>query len=278
MNAGTFYALPQSPQTLKQLLMISGMDRYYQIARCFRDEDLRADRQPEFSQVDIEQSFMDEELFFPILEEMIAKLWKEILGQDVKTPFPRMPYSEAMSRFGSDKPDVRFGLELNDLSETFGKSGFQVFSAALTPSPRGRKGSIRGINVEGQAEKFSRKDLDDLAALGASYGAKGLLWIKVQAGGELQSPAAKFFSDAEKAALKERLKLEVGHLVLIVADAKNKVVFDSLGALRMSVGARLGLVPKHGEGKPAFLWVTSFPLMEYDDKEKRFYACHHPFT
>jgi aspartyl-tRNA synthetase len=278
LNQGTFYALPQSPQTLKQLLMISGMDRYYQIARCFRDEDLRADRQPEFSQIDIEQSFMDEEAFFPILETMIVKLWKEILNVDVQNPFPRMPYSEAMNRFGSDKPDVRFGLELNDLSEIFKDSQFQVFQGALKPNTRGGRGSVRAIVASGQAEKFSRKDLDDLAAHAGSYGAKGLLWIKVQAGGELQSPAAKFFTDVEKAALAKQLALKAGDLVLVVADSKNKVVYDSLGAVRLSVGAKLGMIPKHGEGKPAFLWVMNFPLLEYDDKENRYYACHHPFT
>lgn len=278
LNPGTFYALPQSPQTLKQLLMISGMDRYYQIARCFRDEDLRADRQPEFSQIDIETSFLDEEAFFPILENMVAHLWKEILGQEVSLPLPRMPYSEAMSRFGSDKPDVRFGLELNDVSAVFERSGFQVFQNALAANSRGRRGSVRGIVVPGQAENFSRKDLDDLQAVANTHGAKGLLWIKVQAGGELQSPAAKFFSEEEKSALKAKLNLQPGHLVLIVADAKDKTVFDSLGAIRLALGARLGLVPKHGEGKPAFLWVTNFPLLEFDDKENRYFACHHPFT
>jgi aspartyl-tRNA synthetase len=278
LNPGTFYALPQSPQILKQLLMISGMDRYYQIARCFRDEDLRADRQPEFSQIDIETSFLDEEAFFPILETMMKKLWKEILGIELTLPFPRMPYHEAMSRFGSDKPDVRFGLELQDISEIFKSSTFQVFSNALATGSRGRKGSIRAISVPAQAEKFSRKDLDDLAAVAATHGAKGLLWIKVQAGGELQSPAAKFFSNEETAALKSALKLEPGHLVLIVADAKEKVVFDALGAIRLNVGARLGLVPKHGEGKPAFLWVVNFPLFEFDEKEGRYFPAHHPFT
>ncbi|MGZ3698485.1 MAG: aspartate--tRNA ligase [Bdellovibrionota bacterium] len=294
LNLGTFYALPQSPQTLKQLLMISGMDRYYQIARCFRDEDLRADRQPEFSQIDIEQSFLDEEAFFPIMEEMIAKVWKEILGQDVPRPFPRMPYSEAMSRFGSDKPDVRFGLEIQDLSDVFGDSQFQVFKNALAPNARGRKGSVRAIVVKTEdmahapkkeegggatpAEWFSRKDLDDLTSNAASYGAKGLLWIKIQASGEMQSPAAKFFSEAEKAGLVKALGLKPGCLVMIVADAKEKVVFDALGAVRLAAGAKLGLVPKHGEGKPAFLWVMNFPLVEYDEKENRYYALHHPFT
>lgn len=278
LNPGTFYALPQSPQTLKQLLMISGMDRYYQVARCFRDEDLRADRQPEFSQIDIETSFLDEEAFFPILEGMVAKLWKEILGEEIQTPFKRMPYSEAMSRYGSDKPDVRFGLELQDISEIFLNSGFQVFQQALRANPRGRRGSIRGIVIPGQAEQFSRKDLDDLQAQAGTFGAKGLLWIKVQDGGVLQSPAAKFFSDEEKEKLASQLQLAPGHLVLIIADVKDKVVFDALGAIRLSVGAKLGLIPQPGEGKPAFLWVTNFPLLEYDDKENRYYACHHPFT
>ena len=278
LTPGTFYALPQSPQTLKQLLMISGMDRYYQVARCFRDEDLRADRQPEFSQIDIETSFLDEEAFFPILESMVQRLWKEILGQDIVTPFPRMPYSEAMERFGSDKPDVRFGLELVDLSEVFQASAFQVFQNALVTSGRGKRGSIRGIVVPGQAEKFSRKDLDDLQAYAGTYGASGLLWVKVQASGELQSPAAKFFSDAEKVAFKTQLQLAPGDLVLMVADRRNKVVLDALGAIRLSLGAKLHMIPKAGEGHPAFLWVVNFPLLEFDEKENRYYACHHPFT
>jgi len=282
LNQGTFYALPQSPQTLKQLLMVSGLDRYYQIARCFRDEDLRADRQPEFSQIDIETSFLDEEAFFPILEEMIANLWKKILGQEVATPFQRMPYSEAMSRFGSDKPDIRFGLELRDLSDIFKTSTFQVFQMALQSvkgsNERERRGSVRAILIEGQAEKFSRKDLDDLQVHAGAFGAKGLLWIKVQAGGELQSPAAKFFTDSEKAELKKTLNLKPGDLILVVADSRDKVVFDSLGAVRLNVGAKLGMIPKLGEGKPAFLWVMNFPLLEFNEKDNRYYACHHPFT
>ncbi|MBC7384767.1 MAG: aspartate--tRNA ligase [Cryobacterium sp.] len=285
MNPGTFYALPQSPQTLKQLLMISGMDRYYQIARCFRDEDLRADRQPEFTQIDIEQSFMDEEAFFPILEGMIQKLWKEVLGVTISAPFPRMSYHEAMERFGSDKPDVRFGLELNDLSGVFEKSEFQVFSNALQKNNRGIPGAIRAIIAPGAAEKFSRKDLDELTAFVGPYGAKGLLWMKVvpSATGnasevDIQSPAAKFMTDAEKSALKTKLGLKVGDLVLCVADAKAKVVFDALGALRLKVGEKLGVVPKPVDQKYAFLWVVNFPLLEFDDKEGRFFACHHPFT
>jgi len=278
VNPGTFYALPQSPQTLKQLLMISGMDRYYQVARCFRDEDLRADRQPEFSQIDIEQSFLDEEAFFPILESMMAKLWKEILGVELKLPFPRMPYREAMNRFGSDKPDVRFGLELRDLSEVFAQSTFQVFQNALQKNSRGIPGSIRGIVVSGQAEKFSRKELDDLQTVAVTHGAKGMLWIKVQPTGEIQSPAAKFWTDAEKVSLKTTLALQPGDLVVAVADPKQKVVFDAMGALRLNLGAKLGMIPKHGEGTPAFLWVTRFPLLEFDDQEGRYFACHHPFT
>ncbi len=284
MNPGTFYALPQSPQTLKQLLMISGMDRYYQIARCFRDEDLRADRQPEFTQIDIEQSFMDEEAFFPILEGMVQKLWKEVLGVEISAPFRRMAYQEAMERFGSDKPDVRFGLELRDLSGIFAKSEFQVFKTAATKNSRGIPGSVRAIVVPGAADRFSRKDLDELTAFVAPYGAKGLLWIKVNpsvdggAGVELQSPAAKFFTDEEKTNLVSTLELKAGDLVLSVADAKNKVVFDALGALRIKLGEKLGVIPKPSEHKYSFLWVVNFPLLEFDDKEQRFFACHHPFT
>jgi aspartyl-tRNA synthetase len=189
-----------------------------------------------------------------------------------------MPYSEAMARFGSDKPDVRFGLELKDLSEIFKSSTFQVFQSALATNARGRRGSVRAIVVPGQAEKFSRKDLDDLQAQGASYGAKGLLWMKIQPTGEIQSPAAKFFTDAEKSALMSTLGLKPGDLVLVVADSRDKVVFDALGAIRLSVGARLGLIPKHGEGAPAFLWVVDFPLLEFDERENRYFACHHPFT
>jgi aspartyl-tRNA synthetase len=277
LNPGSFYALPQSPQTLKQLLMIAGMDRYFQIARCFRDEDLRADRQPEFSQIDIETSFLTEEELFPILEGMIQKLWKKILNVDVKIPFPRMCYKEAMGRFGSDKPDVRFGLEIQDLSEIFATSTFQVFQNALTPNARGIKGSVRAIVAHGVAEQLSRKDLDDLTKHVAQYGAKGLLWIKITPEGEMQSPAAKFFTAEEKAALIARLDLKPGSIVMIVAD-KNKIVYDSLGALRLEVGNRLKMVPKPEDKNFAFLWVVNFPLMEYDDKEGRYFATHHPFT
>lgn len=269
INPGTFYALPQSPQTLKQLLMIAGMDRYYQIARCFRDEDLRADRQPEFTQIDIETSFLDEEALYGIIEGLVSRVWKEVPGESVEIPFLRMPYREAMTRFGSDKPDIRFGLEMQDVYGIFNKSEFRVFQSAK---------SIRAVVVKGQAEKFSRKDLDDLQASAARFGAKGLLWIKVKEAGELNSPSAKFFSNDEKANLSKALNLETGDLVLMIADAKDKVVCTSLGAVRLDLGERLGLIPKVGEGKPAFLWVTEFPLLEYDDALKRYFACHHPFT
>jgi aspartyl-tRNA synthetase len=278
LNRGEFYALPQSPQTLKQLLMIAGMDRYFQVARCFRDEDLRSDRQPEFSQIDIEASFIDEETLFPIMEGLVARLWQEVLGVKIQTPFARMPYREAMDRFGSDKPDIRFGLELQDLTAIFEKSTFQVFQGALTKNSRGQTGSIRAVVVHEKAEQFSRKDLDDLTKFVSQYGAKGLLWIKVQANGDLQSPAAKFFSDGEKAELAKKLSLNPGSLVMIVADPSNKVVFDSLGALRIEVGNKLKIVPKPEDHQYAFLWVTNFPLFEYDEKEKRYFAAHHPFT
>lgn len=278
VNPGTFYALPQSPQTLKQLLMVSGMDRYYQVARCFRDEDLRADRQPEFSQIDIEASFLDEEAFFPILEVMMAKIWKELMGVELKTPFPRMSYHTAMSRYGSDKPDIRFGLEMQDLSMVFEKSEFQVFAQALKQPARGERGGVRAIKIEGKAEVFSRKHLDDLHAHAVTLGAKGLLWIKVQEGGELQSPAAKFFSETEKKALASALSLKAGDLVLMVADPNAKVACEALGGVRLKAGAQLGLVPPPGEGAPAFLWVMDFPLIEFDEKENRYFALHHPFT
>ncbi len=278
LNPGSFYALPQSPQTLKQLLMIGGLDRYYQIARCFRDEDLRADRQPEFSQIDIEQSFLDEDGFLPILEEMMAKLWREILGIELKLPFPRMSYSEALSRFGSDKPDVRFGLELKDLSSIFENSTFPAFQTAFQRKARGVRGGVRGILIPKGAQSLSRKDLDALQPIALSHQASGMLWLKVLPGGELQCPAAKHWSDWEKAQLQERLSLQEDDLLIMVADSRGKVVFDALGAIRLQLGKLLNLVPATGAQDPAFLWVNRFPLLEYDEREKRYFACHHPFT
>lgn len=278
MTPGHFYALPQSPQTLKQLLMIGGMDRYYQIARCFRDEDLRADRQPEFSQIDIELSFVTEEQIRSLLEEMMAFVWKEVLGVTLTLPFPVLEYREALERFGSDKPDTRFGLELVDLSSLFEKSTFQVFQKALLKNDFGERGSIRGLPVPGGAEKFSRKDLDALQKLAQKHGAKGLLWIKVQSKGELQSPAAKFFSEEEKKALVQTQKLKEGDLVLSVSDPKNAVACEALGAVRLAVGEKLGLIPELGSTPDHFLWVNRFPLLEYSEADGRFYAKHHPFT
>lgn len=279
---GNFYALPQSPQTLKQLLMMGGFDRYYQIARCFRDEDLRADRQPEFSQIDIEASFINEETLFPILEEMIQKIWEKVLKVKIKAPFLQMPYAEAMSRFGSDKPDTRFGMELQDISKVFAQSEFRVFQAAQTAT-----GSIRALVVPAEAEAFSRKDLDDLQEQAQRYGAKGLLWIKVSEPlAQWQSPAAKFLKDEEKKNLASQLKLKKNDLVLVVADPKNKIVCTALGALRLQLARRLKLIPEENseamlesvKKNPQFLWVTHFPLLEYDEQERRYFALHHPFT
>ena len=278
LNPGEFYALPQSPQTLKQLLMVAGMDRYYQIARCFRDEDLRAERQPEFSQIDIEASFIKEEFIFDLMEKMMARIWKEVHGVEVSTPFPRLSYQEAMERYGSDKPDTRFELEIESFSSIFENSEFQVFKNAVSKTDQGYLGSISGICVRDRASSFSRKDLDQLTQTVTTHGAKGLLWIKVQEGVELQSPAAKFFSDAEKKALLKQFNLKPNDLVLIVADSKSKTVYQSLGALRLEVARKLNLIPKEGEGPLHFLWVCDFPLLEYDDKDGRYYAAHHPFT
>jgi len=278
MSPGQFYALPQSPQTLKQLLMIGGMDRYYQIARCFRDEDLRADRQPEFTQVDIEASFLPKENLFVIIEDVLKTLWKEVLGLEVKTPFLRMSYREAMDRFGSDKPDTRFGLELIALSDVFKKSEFQVFKSALTVNVVGQPGAIRGLVVKGASDQFSRGEVDKLQEELKAFGAKGLLSIKVQEGGQIVSPAAKFISDSERAELLSHTKALPGDQIFIVADAKAKVVYDSLGALRLILGKKLKLIPEPSAKVFNFLWVIDFPLMEFDEKEGRYYAAHHPFT
>ncbi|MCA0982644.1 aspartate--tRNA ligase [Halobacillus yeomjeoni] len=268
VHDGEFYALPQSPQLFKQLLMMSGFEKYYQIARCFRDEDLRADRQPEFTQVDIETSFMSKEDIMAMTERMMARVMKEVKGIEVTTPFPRMPYEEAMERYGSDKPDTRFGLELVNLSEEVKDSGFKVFAGAVASG-----GQVSAINVEGGAEKFSRKDIDKLTEDVKVYGAKGLAWLKVN-DGTVNGPIAKFFSEEEAESLKQKLSAEDGDLLLFVAD-KTSVVHDSLGALRLKLGRQLGLID---ESKFNFLWVTDWPLFEYDEEEGRYFAAHHPFT
>lgn len=267
IHHGKFYALPQSPQIYKQLLMVSGFDRYFQIARCFRDEDLRADRQPEFTQIDVEMSFVTQEDVIAVTEGFIKKLFAEMKGIDIKTPMLRLTWQEAMERFGSDKPDMRFGFELTDISDIVGKSEFAVFSGAVAAG-----GSVRAINVKGGAA-FSRKEIDALCEFGKTYKAKGVAWSKNN-GGEISSSYIKKLTDAENAAIAERCSFEEGDLLLIVAD-KHKVVFDTLGALRSECAKRLGLLDG---GDYRFLWVTDFPLFEYSEEEDRYTAMHHPFT
>jgi aspartyl-tRNA synthetase len=268
VHPGKFYALPQSPQIFKQLLMVAGFEKYYQIARCFRDEDLRADRQPEFTQIDIEVSFMSQEEIMTMTENMMAKVMKEVKGIDLPTPLPRMSYEEAMSRYGSDKPDTRFGMELVDLSELVRESNFKVFSGAVQNG-----GQVKAINVKGAADKYSRKDIDALTEFVGNYGAKGLAWLKVDQEG-LKGPIAKFFSEEEQQQFIQVLDAAPGDLLLFVADKKN-VVAASLGALRLKLGKELQLID---ESKFNFLWITDWPLLEYDEDEGRYYAAHHPFT
>ncbi|MGB9781319.1 aspartate--tRNA ligase [Caldanaerobacter sp.] len=264
---GKFYALPQSPQIFKQLLMIAGFDRYYQIARCLRDEDLRADRQPEFTQIDIEMSFVEVEDVLDINEKMIKHVFKRVLDVDLDIPFKKLTYQEAMERFGTDKPDLRFGMELKDLSDILKESEFNVFKNALKNG-----GSIRGINVKGAAS-MTRKQLDELVEFAKNFGAKGLLWMQVLEG-EVKSPATKFLTEGELTKILERLEAEVGDLLLIVAD-KDDIVFDTLGHLRIEMAKRFNLID---ESKYEFVWVVDFPLLEYDEEEKRYVAKHHPFT
>jgi aspartyl-tRNA synthetase len=268
VHPGEFYALPQSPQIFKQLLMVGGFERYYQIARCFRDEDLRADRQPEFTQIDIEMSFISQEDIIDLTERMMAAVVKAAKGIDIPRPFPRMTYAEAMNRYGSDKPDVRFGLELVDVSEAVRDSAFQVFARTVKEG-----GQVKAINVKGAASRYSRKDIDALGEFAARYGAKGLAWLKAE-GDELKGPIAKFFTAHEQTALRQLLAVEDGDLLLFVAD-RPAVVAAALGALRLKLGKELGLID---ETKLAFLWVTDWPLLEYDEEEGRYYAAHHPFT
>jgi aspartyl-tRNA synthetase len=267
VNPGQFYALPQSPQLFKQLLMISGFDRYYQIVRCFRDEDLRADRQPEFTQIDLEMSFVGEEDVMAIAEGMTAKLFDDVLGLSLTTPFPRLPYTEAVGRFGLDKPDTRFGLELKDVSDIAVQSDFKVFANVVKNG-----GIVKALNAKGCID-MSRKDIDDLTAFVSVYRAKGLAWIKVR-DNEWQSPIAKFFNPAEKDELARCIDMQPGDLVFFVADHP-KVANEALGHLRNHLGRKLGLID---ESVFNFVWVTQFPLMEYDENEKRYQALHHPFT
>ena len=268
VHNGKFYALPQSPQLYKQLLMVSGYDRYFQIARCFRDEDLRADRQPEFTQIDTEMSFVDEDSVMRMHEGFLKYMFKEFYNIDLGGDFIRMPYAEAMERFGSDKPDIRFGFELKNLSSLLTNTEFKVFAGAIAAG-----GSVRGINVKGGAS-FTRKEIDALGEFVKSYRAKGLAWLKWNESGEISSSYAKFLTEAENESIKTALEAAPGDLLLIVAD-KDSVVFDALGALRCHCADKLGLLDPM-EFK--FLWVTEFPLLEYSEEDGRFYAKHHPFT
>ena len=268
VHDGEFYALPQSPQLFKQLLMVGGFEKYFQIARCFRDEDLRADRQPEFTQVDIETSFMSMDEILEMNERLIQAVMKDVKGVDVQIPFQRMPYEEAMNRFGSDKPDVRFGLELVDLSDLAEKTTLKVFTGAVEAG-----GVVKAINFKAGADVFTRKELDELANFVAIYKAKGLAWLKVTEEG-LVGPIAKFFGDEVTAALIERMDAQVGDLLLFGADKAN-IVHDALGALRLKLGKEHGLID---ESKFEFLWIVDWPLFEYDAEEGRYYAAHHPFT
>lgn len=268
VHSGEFFALPQSPQLFKQLLMGAGIGRYYQIVRCFRDEDLRGDRQPEFTQVDIETSFMSKEEIQEEMENLLVKLVKETKGIEINKPFPRLTYQEAMDRYGSDKPDIRFELELKDLADVVKDSGFKVFTQALDQG-----GMVKGINAKGAGESFPRKKIDSLQDITSVYGAKGLAWIKVNEDG-LQGPIVKFFDEPTQEALLQRMEAEVGDLLLFVADQPS-VVYDALGALRLHLGKELGLID---EEKLAFVWVVDWPLLEYDEEVGRYTAAHHPFT
>lgn len=268
VHPGEFYALPQSPQIYKQLLMLSGMERYYQIVKCFRDEDLRADRQPEFTQIDIEKSFTDQEDIIDMNERLIQYVMKTVKGLDIPAPFPRITYEDAMACYGVDKPDTRFGLELQNLNEFSSTADFKVFKAAVEAG-----GSVKAIVVPGAAPDYSRKDIDKLEAFVKNYGAKGLAWMKVNEEG-MQGPIAKFFDDSKKQELTETLSLNTDDLVLFVAD-KDSVVHAALGNLRNKLGKDLGLVDKDQFN---FIWVTDWPLFEYDEDLGRYFAAHHPFT
>ena len=268
VHPGSFYALPQSPQIFKQLLMCSGYDRYIQIARCFRDEDLRADRQPEFTQIDMELSFVDVDDVIDVNERLLAKVFKEVLNVDVPLPIQRMTWQEAMDRFGSDKPDVRFGMELKDVSDIVKGCGFSVFTTALENG-----GSVRGINAEGQGA-MPRKKIDALVDFAKGYGAKGLAYMAVNEDGTYKSSFAKFMTEDELKALADAMNAKPGDLLLFAAD-KNKIVYNVLGALRLEIANQLGILKKDDF---RFLWITEFPLLEYDEEENRYVAMHHPFT
>ncbi|CAH1055882.1 aspartate--tRNA ligase [Paenibacillus pseudetheri] len=267
VHEGEFFALPQSPQIYKQLLMVGGVERYYQIARCFRDEDLRADRQPEFTQVDIETSFLSQDELLGMMEKLMQRLFKETVGADIELPFQRLTYADAMGKYGSDKPDLRFGLELVEMNDIVATSGVKVFASVIE-----KGGEVKCLNAKG-CGTWTRKEIDELGPYAARYGAKGLAWIQVK-DGEFKGPIVKFFSEEEIAAVKERTGAEEGDLLLFSADNK-KVVADVLGALRVKIGRQLGLID---DNVFKFAWVTDFPLLGYDEDQKRYVAEHHPFT
>ena len=270
LHAGKYYALPQSPQLYKQLLMLAGYDRYMQIVKCFRDEDLRADRQPEFTPIDLEMSFVNIDDVIELNEKFIARVFKEILGVEVKTPFLRMPYKEAMARFGSDKPDTRFGMELCDISDVLSGTEFKVFSSALEAG-----GSVRCINAEGLGTKMSRKEIDALGEYVKTYRAKGLAWIVINEDGSIKSSVAKFLKEEEVQAIFAKTNAKPGDGIFIVSDTNNDVVFDSLGNLRLEIARKFDMLDKNTYN---LLWVTEFPLLEYSEDEDRYVAKHHPFT
>jgi aspartyl-tRNA synthetase len=266
VNPGCFYALPQSPQLFKQLLMVSGYDRYYQIARCFRDEDLRADRQPEFTQIDLECSFIGEDDIFSIIEGMLKAIFKQAVHISINTPFPRIPYNEALNRYGSDKPDTRFGLELKDLTPGLKESAFKVIQESLN-----KGGTIRGLKIKAD---FSRKEIDELTELSKSCGAKGLISMKMS-GGALQSSIIKFLNETEQGFIKETMEVEEGDTIFMVTDPDSQVVYTTLGRLRLHLGEKCNLIPKDQFN---FCWITDFPLLQWNPDEKRYQAMHHPFT
>ena len=266
---GNFFALPQSPQQYKQLLMLGGMDRYIQIAKCFRDEDLRADRQPEFTQIDLEMSFVDEDDVMNMNEGFLKRVFKEVLDYDVTLPLPRLTWQEAMDRYGSDKPDTRFGMELCDMSDLFDSCGFSAFSDTVKNG-----GTVRAINAKGLSDKLTRKTLDNLVEFVKTYKAKGMAWLIIDEN-EIRGSIAKFFSPEELQAIADKADAKAGDVILFVADLKASVVYASLGALRCEIAKRFDLIP---EGMFNLLWVTDFPLLEYDEEENRYVAMHHPFT
>ena len=268
LHPGQFYALPQSPQQMKQILMVAGFDKYYQIAKCFRDEDLRADRQPEFTQVDMELSFAEEDDVMAMVEGLMCKIMKEVMGREMRSPFPRLTYKEALARFGSDKPDTRFGMELKDISDLVKDVDFQVFQSALESG-----GSVRGFNAEGCAA-LPRKQIDAFVELARTHKAKGLAWIILQEDGTIKSTLSKFFTDEQLLTIAARFNATKGDVIFVCAD-KTSIVFDALGNVRLAAAKWKGAIPADVY---EFLWVTEFPLLEYSEEDNRYFAAHHPFT